>query len=332
MTENSPKLVNRVQEPNTNKPDFQWSTDDKLTDQSRNNSAKRHTEMLTRVFHYIVAPPLIKESQRKQHEEEADNDQEFQVDYYEATIQLGRRLLAEILGTILFILVFGSCAIEVGEKRLNREAAAFACGFMALFLAFTLGPISGTHLNPVVTAAFALRFVFPWVWIPFYFLAQFLGSILATLFLKLLYRNGDVSFVLNSPQIPIVDAFIWESFLTCCMMIVILQTSTKGHIIGPQAAFAVASIFIFIGLVGGNKSSVSLNPFRSIGPALIIESDKNKDLWLFIVAPIVGTAVALLICGLLQGFKSKTLTELKSAQGTEAKITTNKNHNHAMPV
>ncbi|CAF1228119.1 unnamed protein product [Rotaria sordida] len=189
MTENSPKLVNRVQEPNTNKPDFRWSTDDKLTDQSRNNSAKRHTEMLTRVFHYIVAPPLIKESQRKQHEEEADNDQEFQVDYYEATIQLGRRLLAEILGTILFILVFGSCAIEVGEKRLNREAAAFACGFMALFLAFTLGPISGTHLNPVVTLAFALRFVFPWVWIPFYFLAQFLGSIWATLFLKLLYRK-----------------------------------------------------------------------------------------------------------------------------------------------
>ena len=116
------------------------------------------------------------------------------------------------------------------------------------------------------------------------------------------------------------------------MMFVILQTSTKGQIIGPQAAFALSSIFIFIGLIGGEKSSVSLNPFRSIGPALIFKSHKNKDLWLFIVAPFVGTAVALFICGLLQGFKPKSTSELKAAQGNETKITKNKNSNKTMDV
>ena len=116
------------------------------------------------------------------------------------------------------------------------------------------------------------------------------------------------------------------------MMFVILQTSTKGQIIGPQAALALASIFIFIGLIGGKKSSVSLNPFRSVGPALIIKSHKNKDLWLFVLAPVVGMAVAVFISGLLQGFKPKSTSELKAAQGNEKKITTSKKSNDAMNV
>lgn len=293
-------------------------------------SNRKHGGICTRVFHYVVAPPIIREAQRKQHEDEEEDDGNFHINYTKATIQLCRRLLAEFLGTILFIVVFGSCAIEVGEKRLNRESAAFACGFMGLFLAFSLGSISGAHLNPIVTLAFAIRFVFPWIWIPFYFLAQFLGSIVATLFLKLLFRSDDVSFVLNSPELPIADAFLWESFLTCCMMFVILQTATKGQIIGPQAALGVSSIFIFIGLIGGKKSSVSLNPFRSIGPALVIKSSKNKDLWLFIVAPLVGMLVAVFLCGLLQGFRPKSKSELKAAQGNDETIIKRQNNQERM--
>ena len=161
VIESAPESSNRAVQPNTRKADFQWPSDDRPTDRKWNNPTKQHKGMLTRLFHYIVAPPIIKEAQRKQHEEEeeGDNDEQFQIDYTKATIELGRRLLAKFLGTVLFILVFGSCAIEVGENRLNRESAAFACGFMGIFLAFSLGPISGAHLNPIVTLAFSLRFV-----------------------------------------------------------------------------------------------------------------------------------------------------------------------------
>ena len=158
--ESNSTSLKRLSEPKSTGPDLQWPSDGRSSDRSENNPARQDTGMLTRIFHYIVAPPIIREAQQKQQEDDGDNDQEFQIDYSKAAIQFGRRLLAEILGTILFILVFGSCAIEVGERRLGREAAAFACGFMGLFLAFSLGSISGAHLNPLVTLAFALRFVF----------------------------------------------------------------------------------------------------------------------------------------------------------------------------
>ncbi|CAF1064169.1 unnamed protein product [Didymodactylos carnosus] len=276
------------------------------------------------MWQYLVVPPLIEQTQRREHEEKYKS--EFRINYSKARTQFVRRLLAEFLGTLILVVAFGALSIQARQQRITVESTAVSGGFIVLALVHSLGPTSGAHFNPVVTVAFALRLVFPFIWIPFYFMSQFLGTLTAAFLLRSLFQTNEVHLATNAvdtEQVSIFDGLKWEIFLTFILVFVILQTATKAHIIGQQAALAVTGAIVFICLIGSKTSSTSLNPFRTLAPAIInSSSDQNKSLWIFLIGPSIGSILAVIFVGLLQGFRPETTSEMKLAQGTENNITT----------
>ncbi|CAF1607704.1 unnamed protein product [Didymodactylos carnosus] len=253
------------------------------------------------MWQYLVVPPLIEQTQRREHEEKYKS--EFRINYSKARTQFVRRLLAEFLGTLILVVAFGALSIQARQQRITVESTAVSGGFIVLALVHSLGPTSGAHFNPVVTVAFALRLVFP-----------------------SLFQTNEVHLATNAvdtEQVSIFDGLKWEIFLTFILVFVILQTATKAHIIGQQAALAVTGAIVFICLIGSKTSSTSLNPFRTLAPAIInSSSDQNKSLWIFLIGPSIGSILAVIFVGLLQGFRPETTSEMKLAQGTENNITT----------
>ncbi|CAF1412619.1 unnamed protein product [Didymodactylos carnosus] len=303
------------------------------------------------IWHAIVVPPLVEKIQKYDHEQQNDNcrkqfergeqyqllrllvhqpdpllssgelkQRKMEINYLNATKQFVRRLLSEFLGTLMLVLTQAGLKIQVSQQRITSESNALGNGLIILFLIYSLGGRSGAHFNPVVTLCFSLRFVFPFVWLPFYILAQFLGSICAAFFLRLLFQTESVlRYGTNSVDpsfVSILNGLQWEIFLTFCLLLVVLQTAHRGEIIGSQAAIAVSAVIIFNVLIGSTTSSASMNPFRTLGPALInSSSDGNRSLWIFIIGPLVGGVLALIVVGLLNGFRTKKRSEFKMAQG-----------------
>jgi aquaporin Z len=119
----------------------------------------------------------------------------------------------------------------------------------------------------------------------------------------------------NTATSSLGNGFKWEVFLTFCLVFVILQTATKAASIGSQAAIAVGSVLAVTSLIGGAESSASMNPWRTLGPAIINNGpDMRHSLWVFILGPLVGSLVAFAAVTLVQGFGRKT-NELTSAYG-----------------
>jgi glycerol uptake facilitator-like aquaporin len=210
--------------------------------------------------------------------------------------------------------------LELRLRLINPESGYFAIGLTKLALIYTLGGISGAHHNPVITVAFTWRRVFPLIWLPFYWLAQFVGSIIAGLLIRALFGGQYAALGTNSVDTltsTIANGFKWEIFLTYCLLFVVLQTATKDSVIGSQAAISVGAVLAVAGEIGASKSTASLNPFRTLGPSIINNSpDDRRSLWIYIAGPLLGSFVAYLIVGLIQGFGAQT-NELTSAHGEQ---------------
>ncbi|CAF0760124.1 unnamed protein product [Adineta steineri] len=267
-----------------------------------------------RLWRYLIVPPLIKHAKQLEQPNK-------EIDYNAAGYEFFRRLFAEFMGTLLLVVGHGSNRLE-GKRGLIPEAAgAFSNGLVNVFLIYSLAGISGAHFNPVVTLAFTCRLVFPFLWVPFYFLAQFCGSLIAGLLLKGLFGDEYALLATNTidpTNVTVLGGFGWEIFLTFCLLFVILQTATKAQLIGSEAALAVGAVIAFDCLVGGSTSTASMNPFRTLGPALINSStDSNASLWIYIAGPLIGALIAVLVVSLLQGFTPKTKEELMGAHGEE---------------
>lgn len=276
--------------------------------------------VLKEIWHHLVVPPLI---EKVKHLENPDKE----IDYQIATHEFIHRLFAELIGTMLLVTGFGANGIQCNLGYISSSIASFNNGLIFVALIYSLAGVSGAHLNPVVTLAFSCRFVFPIIWIPFYLLAQFLGSIFAGLLLRALF-GGEHAYLgsnaINQKNISLMSGFKWEVFLTFILIFVILQTATKSKLIGSEAAIAVASVSAFCFILGSSTSSGSLNPFRSLGPAIInSSSDHNSTLWVFIVAPLLGGLIALFIVGIIQGMRPKTKEEISGAHGIEYNQTNN---------
>jgi aquaporin Z len=285
---------------------------------------------LRKVWRYIVVPPLIATAKRLQHEEvlkkESNNnnpneaEEEFQIDYKCATGEFFHRLFTEFVGTLILTSVSGAALLESRLHLINAESAAFSFGLTKLFLIYTLGGISGAHFNPVITMGFTFRRVFPWTWVPFYWLVQFVGSITAGLLIRGLFGGQYAALGTNSVNTltsTVANGFKWEIFLTFCLLFVVLQTATKASIIGSQAAISVGAVLAAAAQIGASKSTASMNPFRTLGPSIINNSPDNRhSLWIYIVGPLLGTLVAYLVVSLIQGFGTKR-NEITSAHGAE---------------
>lgn len=204
------------------------------------------------------------------------------------TLPLGPALVAEAIGT--FTLVFAGCgAIALGSVEPVGVAAAFGLAIMVMI--YALGHVSGAHLNPAVTAAFAVGRHFPISRVVPYWAAQVAGAIAGAAVLRA--TLGDVPLGVTQPTGSHLQALVWEGVLTFFLMLVIVAVATDTRAVGQAAAIAIGSAVALGALVGGPVSGASMNPARSIGPA--VASGDLTDLWIYLTAPPLGAIVAVLV-------------------------------------
>jgi aquaporin Z len=229
----------------------------------------------------------------------------------------GRRLFAEVLGTFFLVLVAaggGMVNARFGGHAIPRSALVVAPALMVVAIILFMGTVSGAHLNPAVSIAFAIRRDFPWGRVPAYIVAQVAGAVLATLLLwALIGRHGSAGLTLPGPGISAPVAMLWEVVLTTGLVSVILGTASGAQQIGPFAAIAVGSYIALAGLWGSLVSGASMNPARSLGPALVLGN--WTAWWAYLVGPVAGGAIAAGIAYVLRGPGGIT-PAAEAAQGT----------------
>jgi aquaporin Z len=225
------------------------------------------------------------------------------------------RLIIEFLGTFVLVTVAaGSGVINqyVGGGPISRTAAVIAPGAVVMAMIYAWGPLSGLHINPAVTVAFASRRVFPAAWVVPYWVVQFAGAICAALFLQVMF--GDVAAGGNYPIAkPGGDwrSLVMETVLTAILVSVILNTATGARSIGHNAAIAVGSTVALLGLFASPISGASMNPARTLGPDIV--STDFTGWWVYIAGPVIGAAIAVAIITAVRGLP--VAEEREAAQG-----------------
>ena len=229
----------------------------------------------------------------------------------------GRRLFSELLGTFFLVLVAvggGMVNARFGGDAVPYTARVVAPALMVAAIILFMGTVSGAHLNPAVSFAFALRGDFPWRRVPAYVAAQFVGAILATLLLwALIGKQGSAGLTLPGNGISTTTAMLWEAVLTVGLVSVILGTASGAQQIGPLAAVGVGSYIALAGLWGSPVSGASMNPARSLGPALVLGD--WTAWWAYLAGPVAGGAIAVGFAYVLRG-PGGGLSGVQAAQGT----------------
>ena len=211
-----------------------------------------------------------------------------------------RRLFSELFGTFLLVLVAAGGGILVGEGQITLAAAVVAPGLMVLAIILFMGAVSGAHLNPAVSLAFAMRGDFPWVRVPGYIIVQLLGATLACLFLLAVFGNiQHLGATLPGPGYEDWQALLLEIALTTGLVSVILGTASAAQNVGPIAALGVGGYIALAGLWAAPVSGTSMNPARSFGPALV--GTDFSSYWVYVVGPLVGAAIAVGFAYILRG-------------------------------
>ena len=208
-----------------------------------------------------------------------------------------RRLFSEVLGTFMLVLVAagGGMMSQAFPDTISRQAAVVAPGLMVLAIILFMGKISGAHLNPAVSLAFAVRRDFPWWRVPGYIVAQLGGAALAALVLQPII---DVSARYGS-NYSSMAAFWMELLLTAGLVSVILGTASGAQNVGIVSAFGVGSYIALAGLWGSPISGASMNPARTFGPNLV--SGTWTDYWVYVAGPLAGAALAVVSAFVLRG-------------------------------
>jgi aquaporin Z len=237
-------------------------------------------------------------------------------DFWDSRFE-GRRLFAELLGTFFLVLVAvgaGMVNARFGGSAVPYGARVVAPGLMVGAVILFMGAVSGAHLNAAVTVAFALRGDFPWRRVPAYVVAQFLGAVLATLLLRgLLGAQGTAGLTLPGSGVSTVTALVWEAVLTTGLVSTILGVSSGAQQVGPIAAIGVGSYIALAGLWGSPVSGASMNPIRSLGPALVLVH--WTAWWAYLLGPLAGAVVAAGLAHVLRG-RGGGRTGRFAAQGT----------------
>lgn len=210
------------------------------------------------------------------------------------------RYIAEVLGT--FCLVFAGCgAIIVNDLfggQLGLIGICTVFGLIVMAMVYSVGNISGAHINPAVTIGFYIAGRFPLHFVMPYIGCQFIGAVVAAGILRFLFP-GHETLGGTAPAIPIVPALAVEVLLTFILMFVILNVSTGHKEKGIMAGVAVGGVVALNAMVGGPLTGASMNPARSLGPALV--SMEWQSMWIYIVGPVIGVILALPTCRWIQG-------------------------------
>lgn len=208
------------------------------------------------------------------------------------------KLFAEFVGT--FILVFaGTAAVvfnHISNGAITHPGIALVFGLVVLALAYTFGDVSGAHINPAVTLGFAVAKRMSWRDVPGYILVQCLGALAASGLLYAMFPDGKV--VNFGATIPFKtdyanQCFVLEIWLTWALMLVILHVSTGAKEKGITAGIAVGAVIALEALFAGPICGASMNPARSLAPALVTGTAGTLDvLWIYIAGPIIGAILA----------------------------------------
>ncbi|KAG6521264.1 probable aquaporin NIP5-1 [Zingiber officinale] len=202
-------------------------------------------------------------------------------------ISLTRKLGAEFVGT--FILIFGATAAPIVNQKYNGAETlignAASAGLAVMIVILSTGHISGAHLNPSLTIAFALLRHFPWAHVPAYIVAQVSASICASFALKGIFHpflSGGVTV----PSVTTAQAFFIEFVITFNLLFVVTAVATDTRAVGELAGIAVGATVMLNILVAGPSSGGSMNPVRTLGPA--VAAGNYKQIWIYLLAPTAG--------------------------------------------
>ncbi|QJY47990.1 MIP/aquaporin family protein [Pseudonocardia broussonetiae] len=212
------------------------------------------------------------------------------------------RLFSELLGTFLLVLVGAGGAVvgAVSDGQISRTAAVTAPGLTVLAIILFMGAISGAHLNPVVSIAFALRGDFPWRRVPGYILTQLVGAALACLVLAAVFgRVGELGTTSPGAGVTGLQAAVIELLLTVGLVSTILGTASTAQNVGAMSAIGVGGYIILAGLWSSPISGASMNPARSFGPALV--TGDFSQYWVYLAGPLAGALIAVGIARVLRG-------------------------------
>jgi aquaporin Z len=211
-----------------------------------------------------------------------------------------RRLFSELLGTFMLVLVAAGGGLLHAQGEISLSAAVVAPGLMVMAIILFMGAVSGAHLNPAVSIAFALRGDFPWRRVPGYVAIQLLGATLACLFLLAIFGNVQhLGATLPGPHYEAWQAFLMEIALTATLVSVILGTASTAQNVGTIGALGVGGYIALAGLWAAPVSGTSMNPARSFGPALV--SGDWTSYWVYVAGPLIGALIAVGCAFVLRG-------------------------------
>ena len=212
-----------------------------------------------------------------------------------------RRYIAEFVGT--FGIVFAPVALSAVGGFAGADhglmAAAWVSGLAVLAMIYALGHISAAHFNPAVTLGFAVAGRFPWRYVMPYWIAEFLGCIVAAALVTLLFGGGHGTHIPAAG--PILRAVGVEALLTFFLMLVIIAVATDKRANGAVPGLAIGLTVVFDVLIGGAVTGGSMNPARSLGPALFGGPAPLSVCWVYVAGPALGAVSAALLYESIRG-------------------------------
>jgi glycerol uptake facilitator-like aquaporin len=226
-------------------------------------------------------------------------------------------LLTELVGTLALTSVAAGVdtTARLSGGQIDVVARSLAPALLVMAFIYALGDASGAHFNPAVSFGFTLRRLFPVRWMLQYWAAQLAGALLSGVGLVLVFGAGVAEAGVDAPHVAAPTALVLETFLSWILLTVILGTADRSRLVGPNAALAVAGAITLCGLMGKVISGASMNPARSIGPA--IATGKLGDLWIYVAAPFIGAVVGVLLTTLVHGPKPKDRKQVEAAAGEQ---------------
>lgn len=246
------------------------------------------------------------------------------------TLSMRHRYMAELVGT--FGIVFPPVAISAtghfhgGDGGLM--AAAWVSGLAVLAMIYALGHISAAHFNPAVTLGFAVAGRFPWRYAPGYWLSQFTGAILAAGLVGLLFGFGHGTHI-PAPG-PVSRDIATEAVLTFLLMLVIIAVATDRRANGAVPGLSIGLTVVFNVLIGGAVTGGSMNPARSLGPALFAGGPAIANYWIYVIGPVMGAVIAARVYETIRGGEEhakgapndlyQALTDIRQAETADKEL------------
>jgi aquaporin NIP len=215
--------------------------------------------------------------------------------------ELARRALAEAFAT--FALVVAGCGAIIANQHSNGGlgvvGVGIVFGLIIMVMIYATGHLSGAHINPAVTVAFTLTRHFPGRDAVAYVAAQIGGAVLGSLVLFAVWSDKPARLGATVPSVGVGSALVYEMVLTAFLMFVIMAVATDTRAVGAAAAIAIGGTVGLDAIFGGPVTGASMNPARSLAPALV--SGTWTDFWIYLVGPVAGAALGAFAYQLVRG-------------------------------